>query len=595
MTAAVSTKRALTGVALLAVTGLAPGHVFPGLERPALVPAPKSFEPASVSFVSASQGFVLGTAGCTHAPCRSAIAAASDGGQAWVPLPAPPAPLGPGSRLAVTRLAFADASDGWAYGPALWSTHDGGATWGKVGTGGAVLDLAASGGFAYALVESWKAWGEGEAGAKAKLERTPVGSDAWHPLPGISGALTLMTWQGRTGWVVGSGGRDFSAPEQIWRTTDAGASWARLPDPCYQPRQGTDLAGLASPDGAHLFELCAGNPGAGQEGKEVLASANGGATDHLAGRLPLEGLARQVAAATTQDLVVSATSGGSVLYRSGDGGRTWGAKGLADGGAGLHDLAFASPTEGVVVDGYPWDGPPFPDQLLMTRDGGATWSVVPVNPLRPPRVGPGAVWAEALRGGQLKAYSACTPPGTKPSPITKCTDRFMESHGASAAAVAYFKATGTYLIGGYFGRGRVDVGYTLLPFPANYDEGFVLLNAAQQYFYPPLPSVTSPAYAKLHRAYPYLSVYTDSVVPQLEAVRALPGGSEELIFQFQLYNQCSACATAYRARVGYEFSPAGGFAGSASLGPCLGPEPQGSPRAKVQEPACPSVLASPPQ
>jgi hypothetical protein len=240
--------------------------------------------------------------------------------------------------------------------------------------------------------------------------------------------------------------------------------------------------------------------------------------------------------------------------------------------------------------------PPFPDHLLTTRDGGATWSVVPVNPLQPPRVGPGAVWAEALRGGQLKSYSACTPPGVMPSPITKCTDRFMESHGASAAAVAYFNATGRYLIGGFWGRGRVDLGYTLLPFPANYDWSFALLNATPPYFYPPLPSITAPAYAKLHRAYRYLSVYTDSIVPLLEAVHPALGGGEELVLQFRLYDQCSACATAYRARVGYEFSPAGGFAGSVSLGPCRAAQPPGSPApgVKVQEPTCPPALAGPP-
>ena len=56
-------------------------------------------------------------------------------------------------------------------------------------------------------------------------------------------------------------------------------------------------------------------------------------------------------------------------------------------------------------------------------------------------------------------------------------------------------------------------------------------------------------------------------------------------------------AAAHRARVGYEFSPADGYVGSVSLGPCRGAQPQGrpAPSAKVQEPACPLALASPPR
>jgi photosystem II stability/assembly factor-like uncharacterized protein len=130
---------------------------------------------------------------------------------------------------------------------------------------------------------------------------------------------------------------------------------------------------MASPGAGLLFELCAGNPGAGQEGKSLRLSTNGGATSHLVSNLPLGGLAYGIAAANSMDVVVDAVSGASFLYRSGNGGSTWGTKTLDDGGAGLYDLQFTTSGLGAVVEGRPSLGASS-DRLLITHDGGATWS-----------------------------------------------------------------------------------------------------------------------------------------------------------------------------------------------------------------------------
>ena len=37
----------------------------------------------------------------------------------------------------VGSVTFADARNGWLYGPGLWATHNGGASWHKVDTHGA--------------------------------------------------------------------------------------------------------------------------------------------------------------------------------------------------------------------------------------------------------------------------------------------------------------------------------------------------------------------------------------------------------------------------------------------------------------------------
>ena len=85
------------------------------------------FKPASVTFVSATQGFVLGAQTCTTGTCAT-LASTVNGGSTWTYVGAVPAAI-TGSNPAVSKVRFATKNDGWAFGPQLWSTHDGGRTW----------------------------------------------------------------------------------------------------------------------------------------------------------------------------------------------------------------------------------------------------------------------------------------------------------------------------------------------------------------------------------------------------------------------------------------------------------------------------------
>ena len=55
-------------------------------------PVPAGFEPQSVTFVSASEGWVLGTAPCAAKPCTSVVRTLN-GGRTWQGIPAPVAAL----------------------------------------------------------------------------------------------------------------------------------------------------------------------------------------------------------------------------------------------------------------------------------------------------------------------------------------------------------------------------------------------------------------------------------------------------------------------------------------------------------------------
>ena len=351
------------------------------------------FEPLSASFVSASEGLVLGATPCAKATC-TALVTTSDGGRSWTGVPAPPAPLaGPPTGVgavpgdAVGTILSTGASS-YASGPGLWASTSasGAARWVRLHPGGPVLDLAVDAGTLWAVVASCWSQDKGCAAPSLRLERAPAGTDAWRVVPGVGGFYDAqLLFRGATGWVA-MWPRRLPSPVTIWRTTDDGVSWSRIPDPCYRPTWAIDLAELASPGGSTLFELCAGNSGAGQEAKTVLESTNGGTSTRPAGAAPLGGLVEAFAAPSPSLLVLAASSAAGLLDRSADAGRHWKVTTLDDGGAGLSDLAFASPSVGVVVDGRPSSGP-FPDQLLVTRDGGLTWSVVPVSEGPTPRAG----------------------------------------------------------------------------------------------------------------------------------------------------------------------------------------------------------------
>jgi hypothetical protein len=184
-------------------TASASGSTTPGLTTPGYLPP--DFRPYSVTWDSLSTGWIMGPAGTPgHCGARqdssicTSIARTGDGGLTWHGLPAPPVG-GPMSATGVTGLRFLNASYGWAFGPELWATDDGGEHWHSVDTGGlAVTDLETANGRAYAL------FGECTPPAGTTrdtiancthftLKSAPAGSDTWAPVGGVPVNLALGT------------------------------------------------------------------------------------------------------------------------------------------------------------------------------------------------------------------------------------------------------------------------------------------------------------------------------------------------------------------------------------------------------------------
>lgn len=339
---------------------------------PAGGPIPAGFQVFSVTFASPDLGWALGTAPCTSSPCTS-IVRTGDGGRTWVGIPAPHAPLlaaGAVTDSGVSNLRFADALDGWAYGPDLWATHDGGATWHRLAIPGAgsaaVVALEASAGVVHAALI--------DPGAALRVASSPVNGDAWR-LASVSvdvGAGPVPSPQlvlaGTSGWLV-----------EVDRTVVGGArlsagTWTPWTPPCL------DVAGpavLAASSPTEVVAACDVGLWSTPRGVHLFVSHDGGTTFAPSGsKIPSEWTGALASNATGSIFALGTTAQGSGVVRSADGGQTWRTS-LKTGNAEVTYIGFTTPTQGVVLTIAPaGTGAVVGGSLLMTRDGGDTWRQV---------------------------------------------------------------------------------------------------------------------------------------------------------------------------------------------------------------------------
>jgi photosystem II stability/assembly factor-like uncharacterized protein len=330
---------------------------------------PAGFEPISATFVSADEGWVLGSAPCNDARCP-AIARTMDGGATWSSIPAPRTTIrlprdqaGPG----VSRLRFADPSNGWAFGSDLWATHDGGATWSRVAipalpAAATVLALETAAGTVHAVAYDPDR-------NDFPIASSPVGADDWRlaavrvpvgagPVPEIQLILSRTS-----GWVLEND-----------RVVEAGARleagvWRAWQPPCH------DVAGpalLAASTPSDLAAVCDVGAMSTPQGEQLFMSVDGGTTFGKAGTGPSVSSAVAIATPDRSTIVVAGSKGsGSALVASYDSGRTWST--VQSGGAVLFaDLGFTTETQGIVITTDRSGA----GLLLMTHDAGRTWSRV---------------------------------------------------------------------------------------------------------------------------------------------------------------------------------------------------------------------------
>ncbi len=362
----------------------------PGSAVPKIA-ATAAFEPFRASFVSPSTGFALGTQRCstkldtnpasTPERCSAAVMATTDAGAQWRSVPAPATILAPNQVQTflshghvaispfVSGIVFADARNGWLYGPALWSTHDGGMHWTRINLDTPVYALTVAGGSAYAMTTA-----NSNARLRRPLLRSPVDRDDWQTVTSVTADANAATQPnavfGSTVWVAtGVSPTGFNAA-QLWRSS-GGPTWQSVGYPC--GRQGYILS-MAASSATNLVISC------GPRGV-VYSSSDGGVNMQRAPGLMGEGgILGQIATppGSSGVIIVSLYAEGlgpspSTILRSTDGGRSMTPTTYHDHGAGFIDLQFVSPTAGWVVHGYPGASI---DELMQTTDAGATFAPV---------------------------------------------------------------------------------------------------------------------------------------------------------------------------------------------------------------------------
>ena len=325
-----------------------------------------------VTFVSTTHAWALLSAQCSSGGCLR-IVETTDGGSTWSDIQPPPASPGNGfpGTPGASSIRFANAKDGWVFGPSLWATHDDGATWTKVHVPGvqddSVVQLEVVGSRVVAVGTD-----EDQTSPGFRIAESATTSDAW----AVTGARSevgagpeptpnLVATHG-TAWYF-----------QVDRVTLDGqrrssAGWAAWQPPC------TGESGPAVLGAASALELAAacqvgvwGDSASGLA-PGVWAFVSHDAGDHFApvgNALPASGV-RGIALASASVMAVAGfDETGDELLRSTDGGTTWQVTQRVTGGV-IRYLGFTTATQGVAIVSGVEDG------LLMTHDGGATWSAI---------------------------------------------------------------------------------------------------------------------------------------------------------------------------------------------------------------------------
>jgi photosystem II stability/assembly factor-like uncharacterized protein len=373
--------------------------------QPAGAPAPP---PLSVTFVGVSTGWVMGQAmpagQCDRpaAPACVALQRTDTGGAAWRTVNPPPT-HGPAGATGVSQVRFLTTSDGWAFGPQLWATHDGGQTWTPIPTHGLrVTALETRGQRVFAVWARCTGTGPDFAShcTGFTVYSSPAGSDSWAPAsatvtagPGAAGSAASLLLTGTTAYLLAPAGNLLAGPltgtglqpvqqaAATPRSTATPSSTATPPagvatppcpaGPALPDGQPSRALLAAGPSAGALDVLCTGPSADGQQNKTVYASSDGGQTWRRAGQAPAGGTAFFLSGSPSGTLVLATSLG---IEISTDGGASWSAAGGALPPGGFIYAGMTTDAQGVAVPADPTS-----HAVWFTYDGGSTWQRSPVS------------------------------------------------------------------------------------------------------------------------------------------------------------------------------------------------------------------------
>jgi hypothetical protein len=346
-------------------------------------PVPVNFAATSVTFVGLDTGWVIGQAGipgqCATQYCTS-MARTDNAGRTWFGLHAPRTGP-PDGGTGVSQIRFLNEQDGWAFGPALWATHNGGYNWSAVPIPGRVLSLETVGNAAFALVASCTGTGSGFAAGctKFSLYSSRADGDNWGPVPGTSSVSVPAGSAGSASIVLtGTQGYWYTPDGLLTGPVTPGMPWtavgtSALPCAPGAPQQDGRPAGgqLAASAPGDLALACPGTAQPGGTQQEIIyVSSDGGQSWQRQGSLSVTGTATSLAAATG-GVMALATS--RCIDVSADGGAHWRTAQFGPAG-GFTYVGLTSSSQGVAVPAVTSH-----KAVWFSYNGAQTWARSPIK------------------------------------------------------------------------------------------------------------------------------------------------------------------------------------------------------------------------
>jgi photosystem II stability/assembly factor-like uncharacterized protein len=335
---------------------------------PLAIPAAPYFRwVLSLAAADSTHAWALDGALCDNGlPCPLELFTTGAHGQDWQELlPSRDAQGQVGWIRDVGNIRFATAQDGWAYGPRLFTTHDGGQTWTDANRQGKIVALEPKGGTVWAIEQRCS---QPDQCTFTLLVSKDVGR-TWQvaaiqpPLPGP--VVHLVRVNATDAWMLSEGialAPDAQYASNLVTTHDGGNTWQKLPSPSCEPGISVKLA-VVPP--AQLWVLSGDEPGTGAQAKSLCMSPDGGQHWRNLNAPSMEGYIAGFAVSTPERAWVTMNRG--LFYTTNDGGYTW-----QPVDSVIMDRTTAASGPVLFVDAlHGWTS--WYNQIYRTTDGGNTW------------------------------------------------------------------------------------------------------------------------------------------------------------------------------------------------------------------------------
>jgi len=331
-----------------------------------------------LTWISPDRGWALvQLSNCSQPTCTEVVLTTVNGGTNWtqvgtIPVPGNCTACGP---LGVAHIRFADALDGYAFGPAFFTTTDGGATWTQQ-AGPYVLALEPVGGNVLRISDTRTGC---PGPCDLSVQSAPVGSSAWQTLHGpFQGDGVQLVRQANEVYVAvfanPAGGVD-DAHATLMLSQDGGTTWGVRADPCgVVGGVEFDTSAIAAAPQGVLAALCVDR--AQPTHAFVDVSTDSGVVFAAGSVLTNSGILGSLALTSASNIFVGSAgmpgkgSAQWVLMASHDGGQTWQQAVVQNGTSQPYFpartfLGFENNQVGR------WVGSPY--AIWETTDGGAQW------------------------------------------------------------------------------------------------------------------------------------------------------------------------------------------------------------------------------